>query len=80
MTHSQKGSIYTCVENGSNAKMLQALLGDHNIYLPTLNKLSGKRLTSLIVLASSTGSSLRRNIYEVFPHALSLLLRDEKVL
>lgn len=36
-----------------------------------LSKLSGNKLTSLMVLASRTGSSFRRNMQEVFSHALS---------
>lgn len=37
-----------------------------------LTSLSGSRLTSRMVLASRTGSSFRRNMYDVFSHALSL--------
>lgn len=37
-----------------------------------LSSLSGSRLTSRMVLARRTGSSLRRNMYDVFSHAFSL--------
>lgn len=45
-----------------------------------LSRLSGSRVTSLMVLARRTGSSFRRNMYDVFSHAFSLPERHKKSL
>lgn len=45
-----------------------------------LSRLSGSRVTSLMVLARRTGSSFRRNMYDVFSHAFSLPERQKQSL